>query len=108
MDAPTNTSVSSDKAVFLHYDQKSLDDAYDQTVWARDRDGAWRRRSASSDEVRSRIGAPTRLTYGSADIEKLDLYRTQAKDAPTVILVHGGAWRRGPARGGTLRALYGL
>jgi arylformamidase len=97
MDAPANTSVSSGKPIFLHYDQKSLDDAYDQNVWARDRDGAWRRRSAFSEDVRSRIGAPTRLTYGATDIEKLDLYRTQAKDAPVVILVHGGAWRRGNA-----------
>jgi arylformamidase len=91
------TSPSSGKPVFLHYDQKSLDDAYDQNVWARDRDAAWRRRAEASESIRKRIGAPTRLAYGSTDIEKLDLYRTQAKDAPTVILVHGGAWRRGNA-----------
>jgi arylformamidase len=97
MNTSADTSPSSGKAVFLHYHQKDLDDAYDQNVWARDRDAAWRRRTIASENIRNRIGAPARLTYGATDIEKLDLYRTQAKHAPTVILVHGGAWRRGNA-----------
>jgi len=84
--------------VFLHYDQKALDDAYDQAVYAPNRDQVLARFAYASELVRKRIGAPERHRYGDAEIEGLDLYRTKKPGAPINVFVHGGAWRAGLAR----------
>jgi len=47
--------------VFLHYDQKALDDAYDQAVYAPNRDQVLARFAYASELVRKRIGAPAAL-----------------------------------------------
>jgi arylformamidase len=98
MVSPSNRLISS-KPVFLHYDQAALDAAYDQNVWARDREASWQRRALLSDQVKLRIGQPMRLAYGAAPVEQLDYYRADADAAPVVVIVHGGAWRRGTAAG---------
>jgi arylformamidase len=79
--------------VWLDMDQQALDDAYDQMVYAPNREQVGKRRLANSDKARSVIGAPERLAYGTTEIEKLDLYRTKQPNAPINIFVHGGAWR---------------
>ncbi len=84
--------------VFLDYDQKALDDAYDQAVYAPNRDQVLARLAYTSELVRKRIGAPERHRYGSADIERLDFYRAKKPGAPINVFVHGGAWRAGLAR----------
>jgi acetyl esterase/lipase len=40
-----------------------------------------------------------RVAYGSADIEKLDVYITKQPNAPINVFIHGGAWRTGNAKG---------
>ena len=84
--------------VFLDYDQKALDDAYDQAVYAPNREQILKRLAYTSELVRKRIGAPERHKYGHADIEGLDLYRARKPGAPINVFVHGGAWRAGLAR----------
>ena len=84
--------------VFLDYDQKALDDAYDQAVYAPNRDQILARLASTSALVRQRIGEPERFAYGSAEIEKLDVYRTKSSSAPINLFIHGGAWRTGSAR----------
>ena len=84
--------------VFLHYDQKALDDAYDQAVYAANRDQVLKRFAYASELVRKRIGVPERHKYGDSDIEGLDLYRAGKAGAPINVFVHGGAWRAGLAR----------
>jgi arylformamidase len=84
--------------VFLDYDQKALDDAYDQAVYAPNRDQILARLAYTSELVRKRIGAPERHQYGDADIEGLDFYRAKKSGAPINVFVHGGAWRAGLAR----------
>jgi arylformamidase len=84
--------------VFLHYDQKALDEAYDQAVYARNRDQILARFAYTSELVRKRLGAPERHRYGDAEIEALDVYRAKAPGAPINVFVHGGAWRAGLAR----------
>ena len=83
--------------VWLDLDQQELDDAYDQIVYAPNRDQVGKRRIANSDIARAIIGAPTRIAYGPTAIEHLDVYRTQRVDArglaPVNIFIHGGAWR---------------
>jgi arylformamidase len=85
--------------VWLDMDQQALDDAYDQTVYAPNRDQLAKRRLANSAAARARLGAPERFAYGPTPIERLDLYRarTAAAGAPVGIFVHGGAWRFGTA-----------
>ena len=83
--------------VFLEYDQQELDDAYDQAVYAPNRNQVNTRLAKASELARERLGAPQRVAYGPAAIEKLDIYRTQAARAPVVVFVHGGAWQGGTA-----------
>ena len=84
--------------IFLDYDQKGLDDAYDQAVYAPNRDQLLARLAHTSELVRRRIGAPERFKYGDPEIEGLDVYRTAKAGAPINVFVHGGAWRAGLAR----------
>jgi arylformamidase len=85
--------------VFLDYDQVELDAAYDQSVYAPNQRQIGQRSSNNSDLVRARLGAPLRKTYGPTDIERLDIYRTNRPNAPIQIMIHGGAWRGGSAKG---------
>jgi len=84
--------------VFLDYDQAALDAAYDQAVYAPNRDQILARLAHTSELVRRRIGQPERFAYGEKPIEALDVYRTKKDEAPVCVLVHGGAWRAGLAR----------
>ena len=79
--------------VWLDMDQKALDDAYDQLVYAPNRDQVHKRNMFNSDRVRARLGAPKRLAYGSKPIEQLDLFPTSKPNAPIHVFIHGGAWR---------------
>jgi len=79
--------------VWLDMDQQALDDAYDQIVYAPNREQVTKRRIANSERARAAIGAPERVAYGPTEIEKLDIYRSAQTHAPINIFVHGGAWR---------------
>jgi arylformamidase len=79
--------------VWLDMDQKALDDAYDQAKYAPNIRQVVQRYRTNSDLARARLGAPKRLSYGSAKIEGLDLYATKAPNAPINVFLHGGAWR---------------
>jgi arylformamidase len=84
--------------VFLHYDQKQLDDAYDQLVYAPNRDQIQARCARNSELVRERLGVPLRRAYGEKEIEQLDIYRCERPNAPINLYIHGGAWRAGLAK----------
>jgi arylformamidase len=84
--------------VWLDMDQQELDDAYDQLVYAPNRDVVLRRSAANSAATRERLGVPTRLAYGASPIEALDLYATTRPRAPINVFIHGGAWRQRPAK----------
>jgi arylformamidase len=84
--------------VFLDYDQKALDDAYDQAVYAANRDQVIARFASASRITRQRLGEPQRIAYGRSPIEGLDLYRARKSNAPVNVFIHGGAWRAGLAR----------
>lgn len=84
--------------VFLDYDQKALDDAYDQLVYAPNRQQILDRLARTSELVRQRIGAPEIFSYGEQPIERLELYRCPKEGAPVNVFIHGGAWRAGLAR----------
>jgi arylformamidase len=79
--------------VWLDMDQQELDDAYDQIVYAPNRDQVGKRRVFNSERSRAVIGAPERVAYGPTEIEQLDIYRSKRANAPVNVFVHGGAWR---------------
>src|SRR5262249_569511 len=105
MNAPTAkaaTPHASGPLVWRDMDQSALDDAYDQLVWAPNRDQLTKRRNAHSEARRARIGDPKRFAYGPTQIENLDVYPATASGSakaasPVAIFVHGGAWRTGAA-----------
>jgi arylformamidase len=98
MDTVTATAArAKGPIVWLDMDQQALDDAYDQAVYAPNRDQLGKRRLAASAAALTRIGKPERFAYGPTPIEGLDVYRTNKANAPIVIFVHGGAWRNGAA-----------
>jgi arylformamidase len=84
--------------VWLDLDQAELDAAYDQTVWAANREQLVRRYATQSDAARARLGAPQRFTYGATAVEGLDVYGTKRANAPINVFIHGGAWRAGSAK----------
>lgn len=83
--------------VFRNYDQKALDDAYDQAVYAPNRDQVLARRERNSELARRRLGEPQRFAYGPGRNEGLDVFATPNTPAVVEIFVHGGAWRAGRA-----------
>ncbi len=90
--------------VWLDLDQEELDDAYDQAVYAFNSPNIAERLAANNEKALSIIGKPERIAYGPTDIEKIDIYRTKRPNAPTMIFIHGGAWRSGRSRDFTLYA----
>ncbi len=85
-------------------DQKALDDAYDQDVYAPNRPLIVTRRIAASERTRAVIGPPERVAYGPSEYERLDIFRAAAPNAPLNVFIHGGAWRRNKAADYALQA----
>src|SRR5258708_24516763 len=83
--------------VWLDLDQKELDDAYDQSVYAPNQPQITGRYATNSEATRARIGAPPRFAYRSAPVAGPDVFTTARPNPPANPVVHGGAWRRGPA-----------
>jgi arylformamidase len=81
--------------VFLEYDQKALDDQYEQRVWVPHADEIIKRYAAASDAVRKRLGEPRVERYGPTPPETLDIY---GSGRTAFVFVHGGAWRRQSSR----------
>src|SRR6185503_12889778 len=85
--------------VFLDYDKEEIDLAYDQAPWAPNAREINKRNAEKSATAIARLGEPRRVAYGSAEIEKVEIYTTKKTNAPINIFLHGGAWRSGNARG---------
>jgi len=83
--------------VWLDMDQKELDDAYDQQVYAPNSEQIAKRRTVNSAAVRARLGFK-RVAYGPTPIEMLDIFTTKRPNAPVMVFIHGGAWRAGSAK----------
>ena len=101
MNAPT-AAIARPKGpiVWLDTDQQQLDDAYDQLVYAPNRDQLAKRRVANSAAARAWLGEPLRFAYGPMPIEALmSIDRSRIVLPPSVQEhpSHGGAWRTGAA-----------
>ena len=73
--------------------------AYDQAPWAPNQAEITKRNAQKSAAALARLGQPRRVAYGSAEMEKVDIYVTKQADAPINMFIHGGAWRSGNAKG---------
>jgi arylformamidase len=83
--------------VWLDLDQKELDDAYDQSVYAPNQRQVTGRYATNSARTRAKLGAPRRYAYGPTAIEQLDVFTAKRPNAPINVFIHGGAWRGGRA-----------
>ena len=102
--------------IWRDMDQKTLDDAYDQDVYAPNRPLIVARRIAASERTRAILGPPQRVAYGPSEYEGLDIFRAapslpspasgggKGGGAPINVFVHGGAWRRNKAADYALQA----
>ena len=100
-------AASSPQLVWRDMDQKALDDAYDQDVYAPNRPLLVARRIAGSERTRAILGPPQRIAYGRSEYERLDIFRTpspKGEGAPINVFIHGGAWRRNKAADYALQA----
>jgi arylformamidase len=84
--------------VFMDYDQVELDASYDQVQYEPLLARVAKRLASNSEAVRGRIGAPQSAAYGPSEIEKLDIYRSAATNAPIFVFIHGGSWQGGFAK----------
>jgi arylformamidase len=94
---PQSAARAKGPRVFLDYDQQELDDAYDQAVYAPNRNQVNARLFQASELARRRLGQPLRAAYGGNEIERLDIFRARVPNAPIVVFIHGGAWQGGTA-----------
>jgi arylformamidase len=84
----------------VEYTKAQMDSAYDQVCWQQDPPDTGSRGAWLAADFLDRFGPPERYAYGPSPNEGLDLYRTPAgRHAPTLIYIHGGAWRAGSAAG---------
>jgi len=102
--SPNQTTRVKGPLVWLDMDQKELDDAYNQSVYAPNQQQVQGRIRNRSEAIPQRLGPPRRFAYGPTPIESLDVYRTDRPNAPVNVFIHGGAWRGGSARNSAFAA----
>jgi arylformamidase len=83
--------------IFRDLDQIDIDEGYDNDVYAFNSKNVNDRRVYNNQIVRDILDKPTRVAYGTAEIEKLDIYKTKRANAPVLVFIHGGSWRGGRA-----------
>jgi arylformamidase len=79
--------------VFLHYTQAELDRNYDQRGWVKNAEEIIARYPVCSAETRRKLVHRKNIAYGPDVDEVLDIFSTAVAGAPTLIFIHGGAWR---------------
>jgi arylformamidase len=81
--------------IFLDYTQAELDQAYDQLVWAPQRDAIQAEIRKDCEAVRKAM-PPRTERYGKSEVQLLDIFAPKgASRLPVVVYLHGGAWLRG-------------
>src|SRR5690348_8878752 len=88
---PDSPTRAKGPVVWLDMDQKELDDAYNQFVYAPNARQVIARCHRNSELVRERLGTPKRLAYGPTSIDAIDIYLARGANAPINAFVHGGA-----------------
>lgn len=79
--------------VYRDYDQAALDRAYTQSVWAPSAEAIISWYGIASAAARARLPHMADVAYGASAAECLDFFPAQARGAPIVVYIHGGAWK---------------
>ncbi|MGC4253061.1 MAG: alpha/beta hydrolase [Sphingobium sp.] len=66
----------------------------------------WRESASAPHQGAAALEGQT-MAYGAAPLQALDFWRAEKKDAPLVIFVHGGGWKRGSKDNATGAAKVG-
>ena len=96
------TAITRGPLVWRDMDQKALDDAYDQDVYAPNRQLIVTRRIAASERARANSRAAAARRLWAERIRAAGYLSRPARagrtSAPVNVFIHGGAWRRNKAR----------
>ena len=91
--------ADSSPKVYLDYTQAELDAAYDQKVWAPNREEIVAWYAEESAKVRARLAHRRSVPYGAGEDETLDIFPAKPKvgsestfDVPIHVHIHGGRW----------------
>jgi arylformamidase len=79
-------------------DQQDLDEAFDPSLNAFNSQIVSQRSTALDIAARQRLGAPLVGPYGTLQIERVLVYRTNRASAPVLMYIHDGNWSQGVAR----------
>ncbi len=91
-------SLQAAPKVYLNYTQAELDAAYDQRVYAPNREEIVTWYSAEGERVRARLAHRRSVPYGPGEDETLDIFAAAgsaaapAAGAPVHVHIHGGRW----------------
>lgn len=86
---------NSDVKVYRDYNQEQLDAQYNQLSIVGDNSGYKQRKIAESARVRAKLKGTLDLAYGPSRHELLDMFVSGRAGAPTLVFLHGGAWKGG-------------
>jgi arylformamidase len=81
--------------VYRDYTQEQLDAQYNQASIVADNSGYKQRKIAESARVRAKYDTLLNVAYGSSRHELLDVFKCGRAGAPTLVFLHGGAWKGG-------------
>lgn len=83
--------------VWLNIDQAELDAAYTQRNWAPNQAEVLARYKSACARFRSSRKPPSRLKYGPAEFQGMDIWSPDKPSGKILIFIHGGAWSGGSA-----------
>jgi len=97
MNADAKPFPAQSPKIYLDYTQAELDAAYDQRVWAPNREEIIAWCLSEGEKVRARLEHRRDVPYGSGPDEVLDLFPAKkgpgsTKPAPIHVHIHGGRW----------------
>lgn len=81
--------------VYRDYTQEQLDAQYNQASIVADNSGYKQHKIAQSQRVRERFESLLNVAYGPSRHEMLDVFKCNRAGSPTVVFLHGGAWKGG-------------
>ncbi|MGE5538692.1 MAG: alpha/beta hydrolase [Gemmatimonas sp.] len=81
--------------VYRDYTQEQLDAQYNQLSIVGDNSGYKKRKIEESARVRAKLETVLDVAYGPSRHELLDVFKCNRSGAPTLVFLHGGAWKGG-------------
>jgi arylformamidase len=81
--------------VYRDYTQEQLDAQYNQASIVADNSAYRQRKVAESARVRAKYDTLLNIAYGPSRHELLDVFKSSRTGGPTLVFLHGGAWKGG-------------